>query len=739
MHLRHLSFVLLTTRIAFAAAAQPAIKPVAPILLRSGSGITHLILSNPTNAPIPLDLKTGPVTDSASGVRLPTPKITYALEPGEATPPPPQLKPGQSLTLVLSVASLTGTSSAHMQLFNADTELAPLDAVALDDLLAVTIDDAGSADTPLLSVYKKPALIRLKNSSSEFLALSWTLTIDGLPEGSGEVELPPTESRQIAITPDSRAYPPTDYLRPGVQTGRLELRLKAPAGVPPDLVPMKVLPVNLLLSGSTAAWTTLLSYLFVSACLMFGGLLSILASAVLPNIMRKIDLRRRLSILANRTSSISTRVDSYLRVLLRLERKNIDVLLGRVGPFSLTAVDQFEDITVAIDRLIKRLTVAERLDELRRRFEDASATAPPSISDTIDRILDLAAGQLHSFVLPDEDIDVANDLLDKAEASMKLLDDKDAQAKLIAANFIQLKGRLKAFPSSYWPDLKKALPGIFQILSEDFDDPRNIFPPMFFAIDHDIAAAQTTLNYAMVRATIPRGMAENCDSAGHAAMARLRDHECELINLLGTLSWKSLRGAAMLVQQMREDIYEDDVLEQIELKRAKIVFDTQRARPFLPVYFSIAFDDPRFNGAAALDWLNIRWTFPNDLIEEGWKVCHYFQGDEAAPGARPKVAIRVEAESPRLNRKSELSAQIELQPSSPPREYSGAIAGTLRFLIAFGVALAGLESGAIDQLNKLGFLQATLAIIALGFGADAVKNLLTQSSSRPSPVSAAKS
>ena len=183
---------------------------------------------------------------------------------------------------------------------------------------------------------------------------------------------------------------------------------------------------------------------------------------------------------------------------------------------------------------------------------------------------------------------------------------------------------------------------------------------------------------------------------------------------------------------MREDIYEQDVLDQIEQKKAKIVFDTQRARPYMPVYFSISFDDTRFNGAAALNWLTIRWTFPGKLTEEGWKVCHYFQGDEASPGKEQKVTIVVSAQSPRLPKASLFDAEIEIQPTKPPHEYSAAIAGLVRFLIAFGVALAGLKSGALDQLAKLGFIQATMAIIALGFGADAVKNLLTQSP-KPTP------
>ena len=45
----------------------------------------------------------------------------------------------------------------------------------------------------------------------------------------------------------------------------------------------------------------------------------------------------------------------------------------------------------------------------------------------------------------------------------------------------------------------------------------------------------------------------------------------------------------------------------------------------------------------------------------------------------------------------------------------------LRFAIAFGVALAGLLSGGIEQIGKLDLIPVTLATAGLGFTAGAVK------------------
>jgi hypothetical protein len=78
-----------------------------------------------------------------------------------------------------------------------------------------------------------------------------------------------------------------------------------------------------------------------------------------------------------------------------------------------------------------------------------------------------------------------------------------------------------------------------------------------------------------------------------------------------------------------------------------------------------------------------------------------------------------------------LSTMVEIR-KGERSSYSGAFAEGVRFLIAFGVALAGLLSGALQELEKLDFLPAVIAILALGFAADSVKNLLSQTAKRAS-------
>ena len=731
--------------------AQLKIVSTEPVILRNGAGAARFVLANQGKSALPLSLATGTFLDRTSHARLPAPKVAFALEAGDASLPA-QIAPGQSLQIVATVNNMAGSTAADAKLFNQNDQIGELNAVAVDVPLNITLDGNGTADKPLKFAYGRNAVLALKNGGSEFFLVDWRFQVGGTVVKTGTITLAPNGHTRIILSPPREIYSWKDLVRPSERNGILLVSQHGTDGVSDDLLPVQAIPVSLTMMRLGPDQTEVIFAIYVMILLLIGGLLSLLGSSVLPSILKKVALHRQIGDLADRTSSVSARVDSYLRVLLRLERTKISIALNEVGPFSLSSTERFEDVAISIDRLAKRLTVAERLDELRRRFEDASITAPPSISDQIDRTLQFASNQLHSFALPDEDVDEANLCLGRADTALALLDDSDAQAKLIAANFKQLKDRFKSFPEAYYSDLKQALPGIFNVLDTPFEDPANIVRPMYFAIDHAIAAAQTALDYAMVRATVPAGITSNCGDPGKTSRERLIEHECELIGLLGTMSWKALRAASTLVQQMREDLYESDVLAEIDriredgAKRVRVVYDTQKARPYLPVYFTVDFDDPRFRGAAALNRLAFKWDFPGGLSEEGSRVCHYFLGnepmeDEPQASERPgkksgkkrfkmknsrKVKIAVAVQSHRnLDAANTIDSILEIQP--PKRhESSRAVAETVRFLIAFGVALAGLEAGALDQLAKLDFFPATLAVVALGFGADSVKNLLTQ-------------
>lgn len=725
---------------ASAAAVTLRLEGSGPVILHGGAGSVVFTLVNPGTTSASIALRAAAFTDETTQVSLPTGKVAFATDSG--LPLPPKLGPAAEIRVQASVSNISGSAVADALIFNGDTQIGKLHVIDNDAPLDISISGNGSADQSLVLMNGEDAVVTLKNNDAEAYPLAWVFQMGGKTVQSGELELGPHGTSRIVLTPTPDLYSWTDSVRPSGKTGVLLLSLQGPPEVPKELLPQHTVQVNLMMRKVSPGLTSFLSHLFVILALLVGGLLSVMSSSVLPIILRKIHLRRELTEVGERTSGVSARVNSYLRTLLRLEHKRIELLLRSVSFYSLSAVERMDDISVAIDRLNKRVKVVERLDDMRRKLEEIVMTAPPSVTDDIDNKLQMAAGQVESISLTDEEVIAANSYMDKAAATLESLVSGEAMAQLIAANFKELRVRQKLFPYSYYNDLKAALPGLFEMLNQPFDEPTNITRPMMFAIDYGIAALQLAFDYAVLRAGTPT-TEPGANPAAESARERLTAHHNELIGLLGTLSWPALRELRALVQEMRENIYERDVLEEIAAQgQAEILLHPQSVRPLVPILFSIRFKDSRFNDAAAIRRLTCKWDFPSHLVEQEWKSCHFFQGNEVKRGEPREIGVTVRVESqkttdatPTANKgsanppRATLSKTVELQRPERP-SYSRVFAESVRFLIAIGVVLAALLSGAMQQLNRLDFVPSIIAVLVLGFGADTVKNLLAQTAKK---------
>lgn len=710
------------------AAAQLNYAADGPVVLRDGAGTVAFRVTNAGAAPVPLALRLGTFTDDATQTQVGDPTVQFAWNTG--SPMPAVLAPGAALRLVANVSGMGGASVASAPLFNGSTLLGRLQVVEIDAPLDISVSGAG-ADEALTLSKGDDATFRIKNADSRAYPLDWTFEIGGKVLQSGELQLASYGTSSITVTPTDDLYSWRDNFRPSHETGVLMLSLHGPPEIARELLPSRTLKMNLIMQKLTASWTSIWSRVFMAVLLLIGGLLSLVGNSVLPSAMRKVNLRKQTGDFTDRVNSLSKRVDAYLRALLRMERKRIELLLKRANPLSPASAERLETAATGIDRLRRRLKAAERLDELRRRLDEASVTAPPSVTDDIDIKLQAAAMQLQSFALTEDEASAAGRLMDAAETSLTMTQDTDALAQMTADNFRDLKVRQKLVPYAYYNDMKAALPGLFEMLNQPFDDPRNITRQMMFAIDYGIAALQIAFDYAMLRVSAPGVPTEGQKVS---ARDRLFARQSELIALLGTLSWAGLRDLRALMQEMRENIYESDVLESIATTGYTEIAMTPRAvRPYQPVVFSIRFKDARLNDAAATRRLACTWDFPEQPLAYGWRICHFFTGsesnrDEGGVTVTARFETRKPGEAGGANEgkllKNSVTTVFELHKEERP-SFAPAIAGGMRFLIAFGVALAALLAGALAQLNKLDFVPAMIAVVAIGFAADSVKNLLS--------------
>jgi hypothetical protein len=315
--------------------------------------------------------------------------------------------------------------------------------------------------------------------------------------------------------------------------------------------------------------------------------------------------------------------------------------------------------------------------------------------------------------LTDKYIDSAKASLDLSEGLLSTLNDKDMQAKQIIAKHKELLTRRATFKEEQLAAMKAALPGIFSVLSQTYDDTHPVLPSNFMEVDDSIARVNVALDYTYVRNTTTETILGQ----------RLDKKQTDLIRLLATRDWRSLQTARALVQQMRENIYLEDLLEDLTKNKAAINTDQQVARPYLPVEFCICFQRAAYNHAQALELLTCQWKFDDGLTETGWAVCHFFQDSEKKYNVTATVPCPDESQGSDITvPPKEISVRGRNQFDSKSKWF----AEGLRFAIAFFIALAGLVAGAQDQLAKLDIFPAILAVFFLGFGADSIKNLLAQ-------------
>jgi hypothetical protein len=242
---------------------------------------------------------------------------------------------------------------------------------------------------------------------------------------------------------------------------------------------------------------------------------------------------------------------------------------------------------------------------------------------------------------------------------------------------------------------------------------------------------------------------------------KITRYEVELVDSLSRSTCEAAYAATLLLQEMKSGFFKEDIRAEIEAKRVRIKVDRGEIQRYQPCEFRLEFQKLDLNTAYARQEWTCRWFFTlgeQTLTEEGWVITHYFgendtyklkialthnvDGTElAVPDVDPfKGEIKLVPEARRqLSTVLKFAFQGKFADARKEwkkgRRRSGKTLDYVRLAMALVIALFGLIAGAKDQLLKLDLLPALLAVFMVGFGADQVKNLLTQKTSVPDTTS----
>lgn len=579
--------------------------------------------------------------------------------------------------------------------------------------------------------------------------------------------LPPHSQREFTFVPPPQWFSGSfsGLFKDKVSDGHLTVRVISPQ-CPARSALSKTFDVRkTILLTSTGARREVWADLWVLLFLALGGIFSLILSSLLPNQVRRTKMKQRLSSAGARISGLSYDLASRLRVLVGLEQRLIKDRLRNLTWTSPDFAGDMQDIEQAMTRLETRLQFLERLSIVRTNFVRMRAEVlPASMIFSIEMIFAKIVEIGEKSDPSDPDVQTAVGLIKNVEDQLAqgILGNVDFATSLAnrvatyKADFDQTNGRIGKTDTC--KRIRALLPGPFARL-ESLDGTK-----LAAAADASSTQDYMDLDGRLFELQVIREYVDLVE--GLASTSNLRTkitgHEAELVDSLSRPSCEAAYAATLLLMEMKSGVFEEDIRQEIEAKRVRIKVDRGEIQRYQPCEFRLEFQKLDLNTAYARQEFTCRWLFTfgeQTLIEEGWVITHYFAQafpyklkielahnvdgtvlavPDADPFPNGEIKI-VPAGQRQVGRAMAFLFQGKLAEArnemKKPRSHSGKALDYVHLAMALVIALFGLMAGAKEQLLKLDLVPALLAIFMVGFGADQIKNLLTQKTSAPDPSS----
>ena len=706
-------------------------RPAVTVEAATDSGTTTLQVISTGAGEVKLALTVGQLKSSVTG-RVFSATIAFPDEKGEdKSRYTGSIQPGDLLPIKLQVTHVPEAGESVAAIRNKDREIGTL-VVQRKFPFSVKLAVA-TPDAPEITFeHWKNGVLSLKNDDPYFYPVYWELRVGSHAVSGRHVALSPNASVPVEL------YPPGDWFRgwlaglyrDDIRDGAVRVVYWPDGGdarTPPAGAPSQTLPVKVRLQYWPGWFRATAGWLLLAFILTAGGLTSLYTSYALPNLLRRFSARDRLREMAARIDGIGSRVDSRLRVLIRVEWRRLrEMMYSRsiMSPEYTDLMTRWDDL---INTLAARVDLASQLDSLREQFEQLGGPiSPPTFVAITDRALQDVADALRKSQPVQSDFDAARTALAKATALLQNPMSVDC-IKEIAARVTRLIRDLAPFaapspaPTPYQV-ISQRLPLLFAALKPELGDPANIAPPDFPGLDVQTSKLLVVLDYLQLY-----------DGATSTPFrAKLQDNQERLLEHLEQNSWEGYQRARLLVANMKCGIYPEDLIQElIEHREAvSITMEPPAGRTNQPLEFSVTFHKPEFDHSAAKGQLTYNWRAVSEEVgEKFWSVWSYLPLNPNPSEVTIDMRVTFEYDGRPVLAQDKA---VEISRSFPLRNYPESFnertkAELTRLGISLAIAIFGLVAGAKDQLTKLDMMSGLIAVFLLGFGADQVKSILSQS------------
>ncbi|MCU1284072.1 MAG: hypothetical protein JWO13_422 [Acidobacteriales bacterium] len=730
--------------------------PIIALDTETGSGEATIYLHNDSTAKADIMLL-GIPTDAQHSVGV---KLTFS---GSATAAadnyPVSMAANSTISIRMTASDFSDWGDANVDLVDTLSG-AKIGAIKLTRGLSLSPDTSPGGLFSLSLIDHETTQLTLRNDDSRSHVLRWSLWSSNSKLCEGHFILLPKRTSVLNCTPELRWQLGRlgNLIRPSKKQGGYQLRIfsdvthhSAADSSPAEETPLKMIPVEASVDYFSPTTQKTFSWLTILFVLTLGGISSLILSYLLPNRLKRLDVLEKLEALTKSIADLSTRIDSKLGVLVRLERSHIcDVLRSR-NALSLEFGSVLSQVEAATTTLAMRVELLHLLDGLQSRLDKRLiCDVAPSSLVMIEITLQKVTTTLEKNQPTAAELDAARSWIKDIADLIEGLDQPNASfAQELAQEIHTIVPHVSSLLNTpTFTNIDKVVPGPYRTIKSLDPLAQTVEPTFVVAYDLAFNKIKLMLDYvSLVEGTNDPAM-----------RARLKHRESKLVGFLQLGSLQALASARLLIREMRDDIFPERLIEALAASPAQvsISIDPQVAYEQARLDFCVCFHAKALNAAAARDEWRCSWKFGDDLEEKGWSVSHYFLLPKTSvldslpkswPGLK-KIVSLMKSEPKTFNvsaRFEDANGKPVVDPTSnneltvdrsiPVRRTSlgntfgeRTITEGIKLATALMIAVFGLMAGAQSQLEKLDILPGLVAVFLVGFSADSVKNLLTSKS-----------
>ena len=563
----------------------------------------------------------------------------------------------------------------------------------------------------------------------------------------GEVTIPITVDPTCAsdCAPSQIGFFDSGFLSSGMMTGRLLLAYEPDSALAhlADL-PRRTTQLRARTNFWGRYWQGLWNGAFVLFALMAGIGTSLLVNYALPTQRKRITTKEALVELEGRLIGLSNFVESRTLGLLRSEKRRIGAELRTLSPFLPDTETALPALQGRLATLARRIDLTVKAGNLLRQSRAASDLADPergAIAAHCRIVLDQArkpAADEADFKTADAQLVFAAQVLSAAgqapspEAIDALHKRADALPAALAADSDDVDAK------AFWKSLHGLLQAIVKNLPRSWDLQRQDFVRVCGAV---VKAEHIVRFKAFVD-----------ESSDDELRQRRRDRADDLGKALLPGDEESAERAEQILQQVEEGVGAADLATELTANASRLCIDVDPPTP-LPrqlVTFRVVMPKAGQNTSVARRELACTWRLDGQPLSEpqGWTWSTYFEPRKwPRPTSWGEVGSRIRrmllpfgppAPSPapfQVEAVLQFPGGSTLAPIAAPPVHlevlKSYVAGRTTYavftlLITVLLVGIGLLATAQEKLQTADWLTGLGVVFALGFGAEALKRVLTR-------------